>query len=203
MIEELSNRITDFFIEKKVIDKGDRDIYVYGSEILISEVLCTILTLGIGIFLRHFVKTILYLSIYTLIRVYAGGYHAMSHKTCITIFNVLYISLLAFVELLFYLKISDILCVATVIAMTIIFKLAPVEDPRKMLDGYQIGKYRKKTRRRTIFCGVFLIVIYLFFPFAKDEMSYGMIGICEVALLVIIGWIKNKVLLCKSQYAKI
>lgn len=85
MIEDWSNRITDFFIERAVIDESDRDIYLYGSELLVSEVLCTIVTLGIGIFIGRFMKTIFYLLIYTMIRVYAGGYHAMSHKMCITI----------------------------------------------------------------------------------------------------------------------
>lgn len=45
MIEDWSNRITDFFIDRAVIDESDRDIYLYGSELLVSEVLCTIVTL--------------------------------------------------------------------------------------------------------------------------------------------------------------
>lgn len=192
MIKSISTKITDFFIGREAINEEDRDIYLYGSEILISEILCTMITLGIGLFLGCFIKTIIYLIIYTMIRIYAGGYHAMSHKMCITIFNVLYVFFLAIVELTFYLKISGILCFSTIISVLIIYRLAPVQDPRKILDEFELEKYRNKARRRTIFSGICVILTYFFIPFAKDEMGYGMIAICEVALLVVIGYIKNK-----------
>lgn len=199
MIEDWSNRITDFFIDRAVIDEDDRDIYLYGAELLVSEVLCTIITLGIGFFLGRFMKTIFYLLIYTLVRVYAGGYHAMSHKMCITIFNVLYVLFVIVTELLFHFNISYILCFSTIIAIMIIVKLSPVEDLRKPLEKYEIERYRLRAIRRAVLCGVTVISLYIFFPFAKDEMGYGMIAICEVALLLIIGYIKNQVCYLKTH----
>ena len=199
MIEDWSNRITDFFIDRAVIDEDDRDIYLYGAELLVSEVLCTIITLGIGFFLGRFMKTIFYLLIYTLVRVYAGGYHAMSHKMCITIFNVLYVLFVTVTELLFHFNISYILCFSTIIAIMIIVKLSPVEDLRKPLEKYEIERYRLRAIRRAVLCGVTVISLYIFFPFAKDEMGYGMIAICEVALLLIIGYIKNQVCYLKTH----
>lgn len=199
MIEDWSNRITDFFIDRAVIDEDDRDIYLYGAELLVSEVLCTIITLGIGFFLGRFMKTIFYLLIYTLVRVYAGGYHAMSHKMCITIFNVLYVLFAIVTELLFHFNISYILCFSTIIAIMIIVKLSPVEDLRKPLEKYEIERYRLRAIRRAVLCGVTVISLYIFFPFAKDEMGYGMIAICEVALLLIIGYIKNQVCYLKTH----
>lgn len=195
MIKNVSNKMTEFFINKEVINEDDRDIYLYGSEILVSEVICTTITLGIGLFLGRFIKTVLYLLIYTLIRVYAGGYHAMSHKMCITIFNVLYVFLLIITELLFRFNLSNILCLGTIIAMVIIVVLSPVEDSRKPLEEYELRSYRLRARIRTVFCGVIVTSLYIFFPFVKDEMGYGMIAICEVALLMVIGYIKNKICL--------
>lgn len=191
MIEKVSNRITDYFIENKYVDQEDRDIYLYGSEILVSEIICTVITLGIGIFLGIFVKTVLYLTIYTMIRVYAGGYHAMSHKMCITLFNVLYICFSAVTELAFCLNISDFLCLVTIFAILIILRLAPVQDMRKVLDKSEIESYRKIARRRTVFWGVSVILAYCYIPYVKVETGYGMTAICEVALLVLIGYIKN------------
>lgn len=193
MIKAVSNIMTNLFIDKNVVDKEERDIYLYGSEVLLSELLCTIITLAIGFILGCFLKTVIYLIIYTSIRVYAGGYHAMSHKMCITVFNVLYIFLLFTAELLFRFNKSDILCLCTIFAILIIFQLSPVQDLRKPLDEYEIERYKRKAQRRTVFWGVLVLTLYIILPFAMDEMSYGMIAICEVALLLLIGHIKNRV----------
>ena len=124
----------------------------------------------------------------------------MSHKMCITIFNVLYVLFVIVTELLFHFNISYILCFSTIIAIMIIVKLSPVEDLRKPLEKYEIERYRLRAIRRAVLCGVTVISLYIFFPFAKDEMGYGMIAICEVALLFDYWLYKKSGLLLKNSY---
>ena len=60
MIREMTGKITDYLIQRKVIDEEVKDVYIYGSELLISEILSTMLILGIGAYTRCIWETILY-----------------------------------------------------------------------------------------------------------------------------------------------
>lgn len=94
--------------------------------------------------------------------------------------------------MLYHFKSLDILCIVTFVAIIIIFLLAPVEDIRKPLSREEVYIYRKKTRKRVLLLGIFAIILIRIFPQLKDEISYGLLAICEISLLLLVGYIKNK-----------
>lgn len=200
MIKEMAGKITDCLIQRKVIDEGVKDVYVYGSELLISEILSTMLILGIGAYAGCIWETILYLYVYTSIRVYAGGYHAATHRKCIIMFNFFYIEIIYIIKMLENVNMEMILLYGSLISGVFIFILVPVEDMRKPLEMEERAIYRKKARTRSIFYIASLVVIYSIIPALRDETAYGMIAVCEVALLVICGYIKNMLMVSKRKY---
>lgn len=191
MILTMSKKITNYFLENKVIDENDKDIYTYGSEILISETLCLSLIMGIGIILDCFIETIFYLIVFIQLRTCAGGYHASTHRVCIMASNIAYMCIIVCVRILLNFNLGDVLCLITIASIMIIFKLAPVGDPRKKLDQKEIFKYKKRTQCRVIFWGLFIFFNYYFFPSLKNEMLYGMMAVCEAAILLLIGLVNN------------
>ena len=42
MIRRTAEEMAFFFVKRGVIEKEDKDVYIYGSELLISEIICTI-----------------------------------------------------------------------------------------------------------------------------------------------------------------
>lgn len=85
-----------------------------------------------------------------------------------------------------------ILVLITFGAIMIIWKLAPVEDLRKPLDEEERYIYRKKARKKVLLLFLFAIIVTRIFPTLKDKVYYGLIAICEIALLLLVGYIKNR-----------
>lgn len=134
MIRRTAEEMAFFFVKRGVIEKEDKDVYIYGSELLISEIICTLLVIGISLCTGEFIETLIYLFSYMSIRVYAGGYHASSYSNCITIFNLCYVGVMYVMKIIQLLGLLKILELITFGAIMIIWKLAPVEDLRKPLD---------------------------------------------------------------------
>lgn len=191
MIVALSNKIINYFLKNKIINEKDKEIYLYGTEILISETLCISLILGIGIILECFIETIFYLIVFIQLRTCAGGYHASTHRVCIIVSNITYICIILCIKILLNFDSEDAGLLITVASIMIIFKLAPVVDSRKRLAKTEILKYKKRTQNRVAFWGLFIIAIYIFSPSLKDEMLYGMMAVCEASILLIVGLAKN------------
>lgn len=187
-----SRRNGIFFVKRGVIEKEDKDVYIYGSELLISEIICTLLVIGISLCTGEFIETLIYLFSYMSIRVYAGGYHASSYSNCITIFNLCYVGVMYVMKIIQLLGLLKILELITFGAIMIIWKLAPVEDLRKPLDEEERYIYRKKARKKVLLLFLFAIIVTRIFPTLKDKVYYGLIAICEIALLLLVGYIKNR-----------
>lgn len=197
----MAGKITDYLIQRKVIDEGVKDVYIYGSELLISEIFCTMLILGIGTYAGCIWETILYLCVYTSIRVYAGGYHAATHRNCIIMFNLFYMEIIYIIKMLENMSMEMILLYGSLASGVFIFILVPVEDLRKPLEMGERAVYRKRARTRSIFYIASLVVAYSMIPTLRDEIAYGMAAVCEVALLVICGYIKNMLIVSKRKYS--
>lgn len=52
--------------------------------------------------------------------------------------------------------------------------------------------YRKKARKKVLLLFLFAIIVTRIFPTLKDKVYYGLIAICEIALLLLVGYIKNR-----------
>lgn len=75
-------RISMLLAQKIVLEnneKDNEDIYAYGLEIIINSLISIISVLAIGILQHNFWYTVIYLTTYCSIRLYAGGYHEYSN----------------------------------------------------------------------------------------------------------------------------
>lgn len=170
MIRRTAEEMAFFFVKRGVIEKEDKDVYIYGSELLISEIICTLLVIGISLCTGEFIETLIYLFSYMSIRVYAGGYHASSYSNCITIFNLCYVGVMYVMKIIQLLGLLKILELITFGAIMIIWKLAPVEDLRKPLDEEERYIYRKKARKKVLLLFLFAIIVTRIFPTLKDKV---------------------------------
>ena len=82
-MRKITARIVRFFIESKVIDETDQEIYEYGLEILIENVMLTVFLLLFGVMIGKGIETCIFLFSFCWLRRFCGGYHAkmlMCHK---------------------------------------------------------------------------------------------------------------------------
>ena len=95
-------------------------------------------------------------------------------------------------EILQYFGILKLLDIPTLVATIIIFVMELIEDLRKPLDEEEKFIYREKSRKRVLLFFLFIIIMNRVFPQLKGKLCYGSIAICEISLLLLVGYIKNR-----------
>lgn len=132
----LVSQIVNFITEQDVIsDESDvQDFYRYGIEISISSLLNIVLVVIACILIHHIIESIVFLSLFILIRSFTGGYHADTYFRCNLLMCTTFI-LTALANSIFSNKFS-LLIIIVLICVTelIVSVLGPIENKNKPID---------------------------------------------------------------------
>ena len=160
MLGYLSNHLVDFLLHKGTVREEDRDIYVYGYQIIISSMFGIILVLILGVFLKCLPESLTFLVVFIITRQYCGGYHARTFFKCCVLFIFSYLAILLLTELIIdRIVIYQIICLLLIYIITI-FKYAPVENENKRLSGKAKASNRKKSIALSLFWSLIAIGLY-------------------------------------------
>lgn len=182
-------------IEDGAIEEDDREIYEYGLHYGIVTVINVLCTLTIGLCMRMFVETILFMLAYIPLRSYAGGIHAKTELRCFFYSNLIVVVILAMGKLLADFPL--VLLFAGIVAAGIIIFFAPVEDQNKPLDADEVRVYGKKARNILLLDIVGIGVLKLF---AYDlGVSVVVVSISSLAIFLVAGYIKNCIIKRKAK----
>ena len=161
MLYKLAQDISFYLIANKIIDIEDRDIYIYGLELLISTLLTSISILILGFFIGEFISALVYLLVYFLLKSYTGGYHAKHYYECY-IYSILFYIILVIIKnvtLAVYQPIFGLL--SLIFSVIIIFEFAPVENKNNPKIKEEIIKNKKIARRRILILSIATILGYI------------------------------------------
>ena len=105
-------------------DESDREVYLYSLECILNELIADSLLILCGILASRLTEIILWLVLFTSIRINLGGYHAKTHIRCIMSSTLLGCACIMTAPLLKDLKV--LLILFSCFSFIIIIKLAPV-----------------------------------------------------------------------------
>lgn len=106
--------LISLLINNKLIDEKDKDIYQYGVEIFLLKLMHYLLIIGISLYMKIVIESVIFLVIYNGIRGIIGGYHAKNKLICL-----LYTALIYFI--LFLLINSEYLLNTTLLMIFVHF----------------------------------------------------------------------------------
>ena len=132
----LVSQIVNFITEQDVIsDESDvQDFYRYGIEISISSLLNIVLVVIAGILIHHIIESIVFLSLFILIRSFTGGYHADTYFRCNLLMCTTFI-LTALANRIFSNKFSLLIIIVLICVTELIVSiLGPIENKNKPID---------------------------------------------------------------------
>lgn len=154
MIEFLSISITDFFYSNDIIEEDEKEILIYGVQLIISSLLGVSVLLLLGTAMGRIFETIIFLATFIILRMYSGGYHADSYLKCNLTLIAVYMGMIAAVTYTAhdYIGILSVMMAAYTVYM--VLRYAPVDNENKRLDE----KQKKDNRRITI---VLMVAFYL------------------------------------------
>lgn len=148
MVKEMSQKLTAQMVCNNVVDAAKAPIYAYGIELLLSSLAGILALAAISLFLRVPFLWIPYLGGFIPIRLLGGGYHAKTHRSCITAFSFLYAASLAAEKA--HIISSNFLLFSCVSNIIIMFLFAPVVPQNKPLTA----KHRMVNRCFCLLLGV-------------------------------------------------
>lgn len=177
-------------IKFNIIEKEEEEIYRFGLESLLLKLIHYSTYLFIAVFFREVIPFLFFFVAFLLLRKNAGGYHAKTKWAC-------YVrSCLVVIGTVFGIKWgrtwsnAEFICAALVIIGDIvIYKIAPLGNRKRELDGEEIRYFRRRTRSFLAIENMFLIA-FAMVGMREYVLAIVMAIICEGILLLLVE-IKN------------
>lgn len=143
MIGRIASGVVEKLTDSTTISDTEKELYLYGFFILISQILYFIITIIMGILLDIVSLSIVFYISFQFIRRYAGGIHASSELKCEIISTTsIFICLLCVKSsVMFNMQIPTL--ILTLFASIVIFILCPLDTPEKPLTKEELRYFRK------------------------------------------------------------
>lgn len=186
MIDFLSIRIADFLCRKGVIKEEDKELYIYGYQLLISSFIGIVLTLILGIVFRKPLETILYLVIFISTRQRCGGYHANHFLTCIISFLSAYLMVMLLESYLLQMDYVLYCILMELIYLITVIRFAPIEHKNKPLSQEVKLENRKKSIQYSVLWISISIPAYFLLEKIAIMIALTLLTIAAFMLLEII-----------------
>lgn len=162
MISKLAKNIAHFFVVQKIVEESREAIYAYGMELLLSDVLNTLIVLLIALISHTFPAVIIFTAVFMGLRKFVGGYHANSHLSCMfTLVAVMLIFSYGICNVSE--KYAWVVSIGFVtISIPVVFNLAPIPHPNKPVSDEKKVKLKKHSRIFTLLLSTLAFLLIMF-----------------------------------------
>lgn len=192
MQHHLSECIADFLLSQKVIKKHEKEIYVYGTQLVISSIINLLICITISLLLGELINGLIFFAIFSSLRRFTGGFHCKTFLMC----NVVFSSVVA-LALLSNIFLGEVFENYVTVIVTAIFNLicillfSPIYNENKKLTYIQ----KKRFLISSIIVYAIHIAFYLTLLIVFDvKINIIVIGDLIVSLMIIWGVINNIVM---------
>ncbi len=146
MIYNLSVRLAEKLKSNGYLQDTEKEIVAYGLFSLISKLMYALICLAIGFCFKLPLESMLFYTVFLLVKKYGGGFHASTEGRCMIVSTL---SILAAVGFIYAVNLSALTArvgfVAAVLASAIVCLLSPVAAKEKELSEDEVKRYRKRS----------------------------------------------------------
>lgn len=193
MFHDLAEDIAFLLIKNKIADIEQRDIYIYGLEVILLNAVLMIVFFIISLLCGEMLNFLAYILFFIPIRTFSGGYHAETSERCFILSTIMYGVSIAVLKCLPMLHTSSLWRSAGIISILIILTFSPLINKNNPLNEKQ------KKRNRIIVCLLLIFDLAFFILsckytsfFAANELFFIILD----AVLLLIGKLK---LICQDN----
>ncbi len=189
MANRVAVKIADFLCKNNTIRNKDKDIYIYGFEIFLSNLTNFTIVVVLGYLLNLFYHAMLFYIAFVVTRSYSGGYHASTYLKCHIAFASIFLVTMFMSRLLLPTISLVYLLVFIAIYIGCIFEYAPIENSNKPLLELDKLKYRKISIVISLCWTAFVVALYFI---AREYAATLTFTLVFVAMLMLIEVNKRK-----------
>ena len=143
MISKLSAHLTKRLLSNGTITEEDKDLYIYGLFMLLSQLMYFIIACIFGLILGCIVESIIFYIAFQFIRRYAGGYHASTETRCEIMSTLSILACIVVIKLSKIYNFQTALLIISAVSAVCIFILCPLDTPEKPLSEKEFKHFRK------------------------------------------------------------
>ena len=185
----LSECVTDFLLRQEIIKNEEKDIYVYGTELIISSIINLFICLIISILFKDFINGLIFFISFSSLRRFTGGFHSKSFLRCNIIFAIIVVTTLLLNTYSGYIIDSVIVNVILIIfSLLSIVLFSPVYNDNKKLSEYERKLYLIKS---VVVYLIHILVYFLLFIGIGLKLNIIIISDFVVAVMIIWGVLNN------------
>ncbi len=138
MLHTLSSNIADFLLSKNCFEKDNLNIYVYGTELVISSFIGAILIFAFSLITNSLLAGLMFYISFNTLRSYTGGLHCKTYLKC----NITFVCVFLICLTAQNIANSFLLSAMTAVTFVMIIGLAPVENPNKPIEDKDKKKFK-------------------------------------------------------------
>lgn len=174
MIDSLSNKLVNYLDKGNYLDE-DKEIYLHGAKLIISEVIGTLLLLFLGLMTNHFIEAVVYEIVLSSTRSILGGYHCKSYAACICTYAGFFLAGVIFLNY-YHFTLMTILIVCLIGSINIL-ALGPVDNMNKVASKKKKDVFKRYSK--------IVLIVYLTIIAALFHIHNGYLDIMVYIFIVI------------------
>lgn len=183
MINKLSTFFTEKLLSNGTINDEDKELYIYGLFMLLSQLVFFIIACIFGFVLNCIIESIIFYIAFQFIRKYAGGYHAATETRCEILSTLSILACIVVIRLSKTYDFQTVLLIISAVSSVCIFVFCPLDTPEKPLSKKEFKYFRKVSWVILLVISINIIVSY-FFKFQMVLVPCCLSLILESVLLV-------------------
>lgn len=162
MINKLSITAAKKFIKLPDTQYDKIEIYQYGFFVVFSNLIFFALSLIIGAILKVLLQSLIFYCVFSLLRQFAGGYHAATETRCEILSSFALIGSIGIIKLSSAYDFRFALLLITLVSSVYIFVLCPLDTPEKPLSVKEFKYFRKVSWIILLVIITAIIISYVF-----------------------------------------
>lgn len=185
----ISNKIVEYLICNNDIDTRKKDIYIYGTIVVIQSFINFFCSIIIGLLLNMFFENLCFFFVFRILRKFSGGYHSNKYSTCLLSSLIINIAILILLKTIYYNPNLWINLIVYFISFLIIIFFVPITNENKPISNKEHKVYKFFS------CSICLMFFAVSLILTFYSNTYGNIISLSVGLnsiLVLLEEIKRK-----------
>lgn len=162
MINKLSTFFTEKLLSNGTISDEDKELYIYGLFMLLSQLMFFIIACIFGFVLNCIIESIIFYIAFQFIRKYAGGYHAATETRCEILSTLSILACIVVIRLSKTYDFQTVLLIISAVSSVCIFVFCPLDTPEKPLSKKEFKYFRKISLTILLVISISVIVSYIF-----------------------------------------